>query len=97
MEFNDEISLIHYETGLDNIGNSKKRTTFKRIVLCAVRSVMRNEYYKYGADELRPEYTVTLNLLDYENEKECELRGKKYKIVRTYEVDRDLIELTISK
>ena len=94
--FNDELTLINYEIDVDSIGNQKKNRT-EKTVLCDVESTTRTEYYNYGDSELRPEYTALMNECEYENETEAIFRGEQYTITRTYIVNRDLIELTLSR
>lgn len=94
--FNDELILLPYEVVPDEIGNQEKKYSRKPI-LCSVQSTTRNEFYNYGSAELRPEYIATVNTFEYEGEKEAEFRGEQYYITRTYEMDRDLIELTLSR
>lgn len=56
-------------------------------------SVSQSEFYKGGEAGLKPEFRLTTAIIDYSGEKEVELDGKRYGIYRTYEVDKDYIEL----
>lgn len=94
--FNDELKLITYQIMPDGIGNQKKVPLYKTI-LCNIQSTTRSEFYNYGDSEFRPEYVADINACEYENETEAEFRGEIYTITRTYEVDRDLLELTLSR
>lgn len=94
--FNDVLTLISYEVIPDGIGNQKKEC-IKKTILCNVQSTTRNEYYNYGDSELRPEYTAEVNSCEYEGEHEAEFKGEQYVIERTYEIDRDILELTLSR
>lgn len=95
--FDEEITLITYETGSDEIGNPVKRETRRATVLCSVRSVTRSEFYNYGIGERRPEVVATMNKCEYSGEFDCEYNGHKYSVSRTYDADRDLIELTLER
>lgn len=94
--FSDELILIAHNTTYDEAG-MKKNNDVEKHVICEVRSATRREFYDYGTNELRPEYDVTMSIVDYENEKDAIFRGRRYSVTRTYEVSRDLIELTLSR
>ena len=94
--FNDKLELISYSIVPDEIGNQKKVKASKTI-LCSVQSATRTEFYNYGDSELRPEYVVTINSCEYEDETLAFFRDKQYTITRTYKSERDLLELTLSR
>lgn len=94
--FNEVLTLVAYTTAFDSIGNQKKLKSYSD-VLCEVRSCTRYERYNYAVADRIPEFVVTINSCEYHNEVDCEFRGKKYNIARTYEADRDLIELTLER
>lgn len=94
--FNDELTLISYEVIPDEIGNQKKEQVLKTI-LCSVESTTRTEFYNYGDAELRPEYIATINACEYEDETLALFKDKQFTITRVYEVERDLLELTLSR
>ena len=62
-------------------------------IMALYESVSQSEFYKAGEAGLKPEFRLTTAIIDYNGEKEVELDGKKYGIYRTYEVDKDYIEL----
>ena len=65
-----------------------------RTVLCEVRSVTRNEVYQAMAVGVNASIVFVLSLAeDYNDEKECLYKGKRYRVIRTYVAD-DGIELT---
>lgn len=94
--FNDTLTLLPYTIERDELGNPKKIKTEKQ-VLCSVESATRYEFYNYGVADRRPEFVVTINKCEYGGETDCIFRGENYNISRVYEVDRDLIELTLDK
>ena len=94
--FNDVLTLITYSVDPDGIGNQKKVRTEKNI-LCNVQSTTRNEFYNYGDSELRPEYVAEVNACEYENEHEALFKNEQYVIERVYQVNRDMLELTLSR
>ena len=94
--FNDELTLISYETVPDEIG-SQKKAKVEKTILCSVSDTTRTEFYSYGDSELRPEHIATVNAFEYENEHEAIFRGEQYVITRTFQNGRDLLELTLSR
>lgn len=94
--WNDELVLIKNNYSYNDAGD-KVKNEIKTPILCDVRSSTRAEFYDYGDNENRPEYVATINTFEFDNEKVAEFRGNKYRITRTYEVDRDLTELTLSR
>lgn len=94
--FNHEIIFISYRITPDSIGNQNKKKCY-RPALCQLRSVTRYEFYNYGIADRRPEYVVVVNRWDYGNEVECVFEGIVYNISRIYELDEDLLELTLEK
>ena len=94
--WNDELILINYEIEPDEIGNQKKQRT-ETPILCDIRSTTRNEFYNYGEGELRPEYIAIVNDFEYSGQKEAEFKGEQYIVTRTYQDQRDLLELTLSR
>lgn len=95
MNFNDELILLTPVYEQDAVGNDNAVDLIKKPILCEVKSTVRAVYYDYGNNEHHPEYVVTVNKCEYDGEGFCYLRDKQYTIVRTYELDRDLLELTL--
>ena len=62
-------------------------------IMALYESVSQSEFYKAGEAGLKPEFRLTTAIIDYNGEKEVELDGKRYGIYRTFEVDKDYIEL----
>ena len=94
--WNDELILINYEIEPDEIGNQKKIRT-ETAILCEIRTTTRNEFYNYGDSELRPEYIAIVNDFEYSGQKEVLFKGEEYIITRSYQSERDLLELTLSR
>lgn len=62
-------------------------------IMARKESVSAAEFYRGGEAGLKPEFRLTTAIIDYNGEREVELNGKRYGIYRTYEVDKDYIEL----
>ena len=53
----------------------------------------RNEFYQAQAQGYRPELCVEIKELDYDGEGHFEYGGKMYRIIRTYPVKNECLEL----
>lgn len=62
-------------------------------ILAQKESISQSEFYRGGEAGLKPEFCLTVAIIDYNGEQEVELDGIKYGIYRTYEPDKDYIEL----
>lgn len=66
-------------------------------VLCDVKSIDKNQYYRAGQQGLRLSYVFIINAFEYEGQKTVEYRQKKYAVVRAYQLDNGLLELTVAE
>ena len=88
--------VIAYLIGKTITMNERKQeveTDTRTEIMALYESVSQSEFYKGGEAGLKPEFRLTTAIIDYSGEKEVELDGKRYGIYRTYEVDKDYIEL----
>ena len=88
--------VIAYLIGKTITMNSRKQeveTDTRTEIMALYESVSQSEFYKGGEAGLKPEFRLTTAIIDYSGEKEVELDGKRYGIYRTFEVDKDYIEL----
>lgn len=65
----------------------------KKKVFCGSKGVKRNEFYQAQAQGYKPELCVEVKAITYNDETHFEFRGKMYRIVRTYPVKNECIEL----
>ncbi len=65
----------------------------KKKVFCSSKGVKRNEFYQAQAQGYRPELCVEIKELVYNDETHFEFKGKMYRIVRTYPVKNECLEL----
>lgn len=95
MTFDKTVDLIYVPKVKNEFGyeidGQEERTT----VLAHIKSVMRNEFYKYGNEEFRPTKVIVISLWDYDNQTIVELDNIKYLVLRNYVLSRDYIELTL--
>ena len=77
---------------LDSLG--KPHNTFtKKEVFCDEKGVKRSEFYQAQAQGYRPELCIVIRGEDYEREGHFEYKGTMYRVIRTYPVKNECIEL----
>lgn len=89
----DVIAYLIGKTITKNELKQEVETETRTEILARKESVSQSEFYRGGEAGLNPEFRLTTAIIDYNDEKEVELDGKKYGIYRTYEVDKDYVEL----
>lgn len=89
----DVIAYLIGKTITMNARKQEVETNTRTEIMALYESVSQSEFYKGGEAGLKPEFRLTTAIIDYSGEKEVELDGKRYGIYRTYEVDKDYIEL----
>lgn len=88
-----ELKLIQKDTDYDEIGNPIPVENPVPI-LCGKKSVGRTEFYDAAANDLKPVIIFEIHGYEYNGETEVEFEGKRYTIMKTYEVDFETLELT---
>jgi hypothetical protein len=73
--------------------NKPYKTYERTLVFCLSKGVKRNEFYQAQAQGYRPELCVEVKEIDYEKQTHFEFEGTMYRIIRTYPVDNECIEL----
>ena len=89
----DVIAYLIGKTITMNARKQEVETDTRTEIMALYESVSQSEFYKGGEAGLKPEFRLTTAIIDYSGEKEVELDGKRDGIYRTYEVDKDYIEL----
>ena len=89
----DVIAYLISKAITKNEYKQEVETDTRTEIMALYESVSQSEFYKAGEAGLRPEFRLTTAIIDYNGEKEVELDGKRYGIYRTFEVDKDYIEL----
>ncbi|WP_195510119.1 phage head closure protein [Clostridium tyrobutyricum] len=93
MTYDYELILIQKDVDYDEVGNQipiEKKIS----ILCGKKSVGRTEFYNAAANNLKPEIVFEIHGYEYSGETEVEFNGKRYTVIRTYEVDFENLELT---
>ena len=95
--WNNEIILIAKKiTGQDKLKQNITEEV-KTKLLCRKRSITRSEFYQANQAGIRPSLVVDIHSFEYENQELAEFDGKKYRIIRTYPVDLEVLELTLTE
>lgn len=76
----------------DSLGKPYKEFE-KQEVFCNEKGVKRNEFYQAQAQGYRPELCIEIKALDYNKEGHFEYDSTMYRIIRTYPVKNECLEL----
>lgn len=93
MTYDYELTLIQKSIEYDDIGNSTTIET-EVSILCGKKSIGRNEFYDAATNGLKPVIIFQVHAYEYNGETEVEFEGKRYTVMKTYEVDFETLELT---
>ena len=78
--WNDEITLIGFKiTGKDKLK----------------KSITRSEFYQANQAGIRPNLIVDIHSFEYDNQEFAEFGGKEYRILKTYPINLNILELTL--
>lgn len=99
MEWIDEITLIKLvepEQRVNSGGFANKPEEKETVVFCNKKSVGYAEFYKSQQAGFEISFKAEVHTTDYNGEKLAEFEGKRYSVLKTYEISDDVIELTLS-
>ena len=95
--WNHEIKLISKKvTGKDKL----KQPIYEDVevtILCRKKKVTRSEFYQANQAGLRPSLVVEVHNFEYDNQEHATFEGKQYRILKTYPIDSEILELTLSE
>lgn len=80
-------------TELDSMRKPKKAGFERREIFCNEKGIKRNEFYQAQTAGFKPELCVEICADEYEREEYFEYRGVMYRILRSYPVKGENIEL----
>ena len=90
------VTLIRESPEAHGVGTDPDE--IRRKVYCTVKSIGMQEAYQAMGIGMNPELKVILaHDFEYRGEDVCELRGQRYRIIRTYGTEADGIELTLQR
>ena len=92
MFWREFVYLCSEKETLDSLGKPFK-TFEKKEVFCNEKGVKRNEFYQAQAQGNRPELCVEIKACDYAREGLLEKNKTMYRVIRTYPVKNECLEL----
>lgn len=95
----DELTLIALKHPTERVnanGFPNPTTEEKRVVFCNKKPVGYSEYYKSQQIGVKVEFKADVHTVDYNGEELAEYKGKRYTILKCYELDDEVTELTLS-
>lgn len=99
-EWTDEIVLIGEkeieEPRVNDNGFPEAKEESSRTVFCNKKSVGYSEYFKSQQTGKVVEGKYEVHKVDYEGEDTAEIDGKRFFILKTYDINDDTIELTLT-
>ncbi|MGQ7430249.1 phage head closure protein [Streptococcus suis] len=95
--WNHEITLIAKKiTGKDKLKQNITEEV-KTVLLCRKKSITRSEFYQANQAGIRPSLVVDIHSFEYDNQELAEFEGKMYRVIKTYPVDLETLELTLTE
>lgn len=98
-EWTDEITFVkerESEQRVNSNGFPELEEESSRTVFCNKKSVGYSEYFKSQQTGKVVEGKYEVHKVDYEGEDTAEIDGKRFFILKTYDIDDDTIELTLT-
>ena len=98
-EWVDEITLVKETEGEQRVntnGFAEPKAENNRTIFCNMKSVGYSEYFKSQQTGKVVERKCEVHKADYEGEDTVEVDGKRYFVLKTYDIDDDTIELTLT-
>lgn len=96
MRYDYELTLIDIKYIEDEIGNQMPSET-KTIILCDKKSVTRNEFYNASIAGLKPQVVFIVHGYEYNGETNVEFEGQRHKVIRTYQLNFEEMEIICEK
>ncbi|HHV63828.1 MAG TPA: phage head closure protein [Peptococcaceae bacterium] len=97
MTFDHEVTLISRTLTKDEIGNQIPGKKEEITILCGKKSVSRSEFYNAATRGLKPVIVLVVHPYEYGGQTKLKFEGVLYKVIRTYEVSMEELELTCEK
>ncbi|MBS8059754.1 phage head closure protein [Streptococcus suis] len=95
--WNHEITLVAKKiTGKDKLKQNITEEV-NTVLLCRKKSITRSEFYQANQAGIRPSLVVDIHSFEYDNQELAEFEGKRYRILKTYPVDLETLELTMTE
>ncbi len=98
-EWADEITLISWkapEKRVNNNGFENQPEESRKTVFCNKKSVGYREYFESQQTGKTAEAKCEVHKADYGGEDTAEMGGRRFFVLKTYDIDDDTIELTLT-
>lgn len=92
----EELTLIKKTFESDLIGNQIEKTQ-ESIVFCEVKSISRTEFYQAAQSGMKPQAAFIIYGFEYDNQESVRHNGIEYKVIKTYKINDNDLELTCEK
>jgi len=92
--FRDVGYVCREKETFDKFNRPQKAGFEKREIFCNVGGVKRSEFYQAQAAGYKPGLSVQIMAYEYENEAYFEYDGIMYKVIRSYPIKGEKVELT---
>ena len=87
-----ELECVAYKDG-DDIGDTVKGEAYWNKIYANKKSITQSEFYQAQAQGFKPELKFEINTFEYEDNKKIRYKGRIYKILRTYEISSEKMEI----
>lgn len=95
MRYSDECFLGSVVETKNDIGDLIKTIVYSDFIFCNVKSIRQSEFYQAQAVGMKPELTLEVHQCDYQGEVFVMFNNQQYRVLRTYLVDTEFIELVL--
>lgn len=96
MQYSNIIELVSIKSGISDAGYPTE-SEIKKEAFADVKSVRRSEFYEALKQEMCLAIAFDVRCCDYKNEKYVDFEGQRYKVVRAYTKDGEIVELNCSE
>lgn len=97
MRWNDDCTLISLgEAVLDGLLQATHPEE-KVEVSCRKRDLTRSEFYFASQTDMKPSMVLEVHTFEYDGQVFVDYNGQRYKVIKTFEVDQHITELTCER
>lgn len=87
-----ELECVAYKDS-DDIGDTVKGEAYWNKIYANKKSITQSEFYQAQAQGFKPELKFEINTFEYEDNKKIRYKGRIYKLLRTYEISSEKMEI----
>lgn len=96
MKFITPIYLLSISNSTDDAGDTTQADTSRKVFV-NVSSIGMNEFYQAHNLGFKPELKVYIRDFEYKGESKIKYKNEEYRVIKTYDRQDGVIELTCSK